>query len=197
MAIDGEVRAEAAALMSAFRGGGSSAEFWPARLPVAPERQEALSWAFDAIGVEAFNAGDAVTARDAFYPMFLLRLELVKRSPSDRAALRDFASAEDLFALALIALGHLKPAEDLLTEALSYRRGLTTDEPEDAHAAYLCGVALNHMARLERAKGDVAATERWLREAETQLVDVDRRWPGISFVVTELADVRASLREAG
>jgi hypothetical protein len=142
-----------------------------------------------AMGVDLFNRGEIQAALNAFWPNFLLRLEIVRRHPSDREAIRDFASAEDLIGLACISLQKLATAEEMLSESLRYRRGLFEDDPSDAHAAFLYGVALSHFGRLERAKGDDVSAMTYYRHARDHLIEVDKAWPDVSFVELELADV--------
>lgn len=162
--------------------------FWDLELPNDEHEQAELAEAFDRHGVELFNRGDPQGALDAFWPNFLLRLSIVHRHPADRGAIRDFASAEDLMGLACIALDKLDVAEQMLSEALTYRRGLFQDDPSDAHAAYLYGAALNHMGRLEHAKGNVVPALGYYRQAREHLFEVDRRWSGVSFIEMELAE---------
>ena len=50
--------AEALALIDRFRAAGDPSD-WQAEFPADDARQRALAEAFDRIGVEAFNAGDA------------------------------------------------------------------------------------------------------------------------------------------
>ncbi len=189
-------RAEALSLLDRFRARDiDTTEFWRANLPAEEACRRALAEAFDRIGVEIFNHDDAAGARDAFWPLFLLRLEIVKAHPDDRADIRDFASAEDLLGQALLALGNLGPAEEMFGEALKYRGGLSRDDASDAHAAYLYGVALWHMARLARAKNDAAAELDWVTQARDHLAQVDAAWPGVSFIVDELAETRQRLAE--
>jgi hypothetical protein len=171
--------------------------FWEAWLPKGKTDAElgALADAFDRIGVGLFNQDEIERSLDAFWPNFLLRLDLVKRNPGDRGAIRDFASSEDLMGMALIRLGKLGPAEEMLSEALSYRRGLHRDEPSDAHAAMLYGVALGHMGRLERAKGNAVRERSLTVQARDHLVVVDEAWPSVSFIEMELAEVEQRLLE--
>jgi hypothetical protein len=173
----------------------STVEFWQGRLPDDEAHRRGLADAFDRIGVDAFNNGNPAGARNAFWPLFLLRLAIVKEHPGDRAAIRDFASSEDLLGLASLSLGNLAPAEEMLSEALSYRRGLSRDDPSDAHAAYLYGVALSHMSQLARAKGDTMAEADWARQARDHLAEVDAAWPGVSLIADELAAVQSRLAE--
>lgn len=198
MAVSDAMRRKVEALLGAFerREPHQDAQaFWQGRLPHDKPEQSELAEAFDRTGVDLFNRGDAQAALGAFWPNFLLRLELVRREPADRGAIRDFASAEDLMGVACLALGRLEPAETMLSEALTYRRGLFRDDPADAHAAYLYGVALNHMGQLARAKGEVALEQDYMRQARDHLVEVDRTWPRVSFIEVELAQVRERLDE--
>src|SRR5262249_14505691 len=96
-----------------------SVAFWKDRFPREQDEQSELAGAFEKMGVEHFNRGDAQAALDAFWPNFLPRLEIVSRQPTDRGAIRDFASAEDLIGLACIALGNLATADEMLSEALN------------------------------------------------------------------------------
>jgi tetratricopeptide (TPR) repeat protein len=192
MAVSDAMRQRAALLLDEFdrRAPGEDAmAFWKGRLPAGEREQSELAEAFDRHGVGLFNRGDTQAALNAFWPNFMLRLEIVTRHPSDRGAIRDFASAEDLIGLACIALGKVTTAEEMLSEALIYRRGLFQDDPSDAHAALLYGVALSHMGRLEQAKKDVAKALDYLRRARDHLVDVDKGWPNVSFIEMELAEV--------
>ncbi len=191
-------RIEALALLEQLRSQGPQADrlaFWNGRLSKDEDRQRAFADAFDRLGVEAFNGGDPRRAQDCFFACFVLRLAIVTRYPTDRAAIRDFASAEDLLGIASLELGNLGPAETMLAEALKYRAGLHRDEPSDAHAACLYGVALWHMATLARAKGDPAGESDWAEQARRHLVEVDRSWPNVSFIRDELSTVEKRLRE--
>ena len=193
-------KSQALALLAKFRGPNTPRKdmsFWQENLPQDDASMRKLALAFDAIGVETFNSGDAAKAQDAFWPLFMLRLALVRENQSDREALHDFATAEDLLGLALVELGNIDPATQMLSEALSYRRVLFQDEPEDAHAAYLYGVALWHMAKLERAKHDTSSEYDWLYQARDHLVTVDQTWPDVPFVHATLADVEARVDELG
>jgi tetratricopeptide (TPR) repeat protein len=176
------------------RGSPGADKFWADRLPRDEGVQQALAGAFDAIGVAAFNDGDAGGARDAFWALFLLRHDIVNRRPTDRAAIRDFATAEDLLGKSLLKLGNPEAANDLLGEALKYRRGLFSDDPADAHAAYLFGVALWRMAELSLAMGRATEELEWARQAREHLTWVDTQWPGISFVAAQRAEVEARLQ---
>jgi tetratricopeptide (TPR) repeat protein len=190
------LRGEALGLLDLFQvEDAPNSDFWEKRLPTEVDRQRSLAEALDRIGVEAFNDGNTKAARNAFFLLFLLRLALVKREPDSRGALRDFASSEDLLGLATLEMGNLVPAEELLSEALTYRRGLYQDEPTDAHAAYLYGVALWHMARLERAKSSSTRELEWAQQADEHLAKVDASWPGVPFIVHQLAEVRQRLAE--
>jgi|1186.fasta_scaffold262890_1 tetratricopeptide (TPR) repeat protein len=171
--------------------------FWDVELPDDEHEQAELAEAFDRHGVELLNRGDAQRALDAFWPNFLLRLSIVRRHPADRGAIRDFASAEDLMGVACIALGKLDIAEKMLSESLTYRRGLFQDDPSDAHAAFLYGAALSHMGRLEHAKGSVAPALAYFSQARDHLFEVDRRWSGVSFIEMELAEVVEWLQAIG
>jgi tetratricopeptide (TPR) repeat protein len=90
--------------------------------------------------------------------------------------------------LACIALKKFNTADEMLSEALTYRRGLFEDDPSDAHAAMLYGVALSHMGQLEQAKGNADKARAYMTDARDHLVEVDRVWPGISFIEIELAE---------
>jgi tetratricopeptide (TPR) repeat protein len=171
--------------------------FWDVELPNDEHEQAELAEAFDRLGVELFNGGDAQQALEAFWPNFLLRLRIVQRNPADRGAIRDFASAEDLMGLAFIELDKLALAEQMLSEALTYRRGLFQDDPSDAHAAYLYGAALNHMGRLDHAKGNAVPALDYFRQARDHLFEVDKMWSGVSFIEIELAEAVESLRAIG
>jgi hypothetical protein len=191
-------RIEAQSMLDQFLTLGvteSTMEFWQGHLPDDEAHQRGLADAFDRIGVDAFNNGNPTGARDAFWPLFLLRLAILKQHPSDRAAIRDFASSEDLLGLALLSLGNLEPSEEMLSEALSYRRGLFSDDSSDAHAAYLYGVALAHMSQLARAKRDPVAEAKWARQARDHLTEVNAAWPGVSLIADELAAVQSRLAE--
>jgi hypothetical protein len=191
-------RIEARSMLDQFLALGatqSTMEFWQGRLPDDEAHQRELADAFDRIGVDAFNNDNPAGARDAFWPLFLLRFAIVKKHPSDRADIRDFASSEDLLGLALLSLGNLGPSEAMLSEALSYRRGLFSDDPADAHAAYLYGVALLPMTQLARAKRDTVAEADWARQARDHLAKVNAAWPGVSLIADELAAVQSRLTE--
>lgn len=198
MAVSEITLQRAASLVREFRQvnrGDDPMTFWEDRLPKEPSAQSELAEAFDRAGVALFNEGKVEDAMDAFWPNFLLRLEIVKRQPADRGAIRDFASAEDLIGLACLELGKITIAEQMLSESLSYRRGLFNDEPTDAHAAYLYGVALNHNGRLQRAKGDKHLELETLKLARAHLIAVDKAWPQVSFIEDELKDVTERLLE--
>jgi tetratricopeptide (TPR) repeat protein len=202
MAVSDAVRSTALTLLDQFHlrdPAQNAMDFWELWLPKGKTDAElgSLAEAFDRIGVDLFNNDDVGQALDAFWPNFLLRLDLVKRNPADRGAIRDFASAEDLMGLALIKLDKLQPAEEMLSEALTYRRGLYRDDSSDAHAAMLYGVALGHMGRLERAKGNPAEERAFVQQARDHLADVNRTWSGVSFIEMELADVEERLKEIG
>jgi tetratricopeptide (TPR) repeat protein len=191
VAVSDEMRQRAVSLLEKFARRNSSdpiMAFWDVELPNDEHEQAELAEAFDRLGVELFNRGDTQEAVEAFWPNFLLRLKIVQRHPADRGAIRDFASAEDLMGLAFIALDKLDLAEQMLPEALTYRRGLFEDDPSDAHAAYLYGAALNHMGRLEHAKGNVGPALVYYRQARDHLSEVDRTWSGVSFIEMELAE---------
>jgi tetratricopeptide (TPR) repeat protein len=174
--------------------GEDSHAFWEDRFPAEESKQAELAEAFDLLGVTLFNRGDAQAALTAFWPNFLLRLKVVARHPTDRGAIRDFASAADLIGVACIALDKLPTAAEMLTEALTYRRGLFQDDPSDVHAATLFGVALSHMGRLEQAKGDVAQASNYFRQARDHLLELDKMWPAVSFIEAELAEVMTRLK---
>jgi tetratricopeptide (TPR) repeat protein len=200
MAVSDAMRQKAGSLLAEYNRQGSAEHaraFWNGRFPEGEREQSELAEAFDRIGVDLFNRADTKAALNAFWPNFLLRLEIVTRNPADRGAIRDFASAEDLLGLACVSLGKLETAEEMLSEALNYRRGLFRDDPTDAHAALLYGVALSHMGRLERAKGNGANERDFLGQARDQLVAVDRSWPRVSFIEEELAEVMDRLKAIG
>lgn len=202
MAVSDAVRSTALLLLDQFHlrdPAGTAMAFWDAWLPKGKTDAELgeLAEAFDRVGVDLFNDDNVQHALDAFWPNFLLRLDLVKRNPQDRGAIRDFASSEDLMGMALIKLGKLNEAEQMLPEALSYRRGLYQDDPTDAHAAMLYGVALGHMGRLERALGNAAEELVFVRQARDHLAKVDATWPDVSFIEMELAEVEERLQEIG
>ena len=176
---------------------GDQTEFWASRLPTESASQASLADAFDRVGVDAFNTGDLTLARNAFFALFLLRLELVKNAPSNRAAIRDFATAEDLLGLVSLEIGNLDVASQMLTEAHTYRRGLHQDQPEDSHAAWLYAIALWHMARLDRARGNAKAEADWLQQAVQQVSGLNERLPGVSMFVEKLEEIRQRQRECG
>ncbi len=191
MAVSEGIRQKAVLLLEKFARRDPSdpvMAFWDVELPNDEHEQPELAEAFDRLGVELFNRGDTQDALEAFWPNFLLRLKIVQRHPAERGAIRDFASAEDLMGLAFIALDKLDLAEQMLSEALTYRRGLFEDDPSDAHAAYLYGAALNHMGRLEHAKGNVEPALVYYRQARDHLLEVDRMWSGVSYIEMELAE---------
>ena len=197
MAVSDAMRRRATLLLDEFnrcKPGENSQAFWEDRFPAGEREQTELAEAFDRHGVALFNGGDIQAGLNAFLPNFLLRLKVVTRRPTDRCAIRDFASAEDLIGIACIALNKLSRAEEMLTEALTYRRGLFQDDPSDAHAATLYGVALSHMGRLEQAKGNDAPAFTYLTQARDHLVKVNKRWPAVSFIEMELAEVMARLK---
>lgn len=197
MAVSDAMQRRATLLLEEFSRcspGENSQAFWEDRFPADEREQTELAEAFDRHGVALFNGGDTQAGLTAFWPNFLLRLKVVTRHPTDRGAIRDFASAEDLIGIACIALNKLSAAEDMLTEALSYRRGLFQDDPSDAHAATLYGVALSHMGRLEQAKGNDASALTYLTQARDHLVEVNKMWPGVSFIEMELAEVMTRLK---
>jgi hypothetical protein len=143
IAMTDTAKSQALALLTKFRASDTqrrNMSFWQENLPQDEMSMRDLAQAFDAIGVETFNSGDAAKAQDALWPLFMLRLAIVRENQNDREALADLATAEDLLGLALVELGNIDPATQMLSEALSYRRGLFQDEPEDAPAAYLYGV---------------------------------------------------------
>jgi tetratricopeptide (TPR) repeat protein len=196
VAVSDEMRQRANLLLEKFARRNSSdpvMAFWDVELPNDEHEEAELAAAFDRLGVELFNRGDTQEALEAFWPNFLLRLKIVKRHPADRGAIRDFASAEDLMGLAFIELDKLDLAEQMLSEALTYRRGLFQDDPSDAHAAYLYGAALNHMGRLEHAKGNVEPAVVYYRQARDHLTEVDRMWSGSSYIEMELAEAMERL----
>ena len=199
MAVGDGMRQRAALILEKFarRDQREPMAFWAVELPDNEREQAQLAEAFDRHGVELFNRGDAQGALDASWPNFLLRLKIVQRQPADRSAIRDFASAEDLMGLACIELDKLDIAEQMLSEALTYRRGLFQDDPSDAHAANLYGAALNHMGRLEHAKGNVAPALAYFSQARDHLLEVDRRWSGVSFIEMELAEAVERLAAIG
>jgi uncharacterized RDD family membrane protein YckC len=196
MAVSDAMQRRATLLLDEFnrsKPGENSQAFWEDRLPTEEHEQSELAEAFDRHGVALFNRGHTQAALNAFLPNFLLRLKIVTRHPADRGAIRDFASAEDLMGLAFIELNKLSKAEEMLTEALTYRRGLFQDDPSDAHAATLYGVALSHMGRLEQAKGNNAPALTYLTQARDHLVEVNKMWPAVSFIEMELAEVMTRL----
>jgi tetratricopeptide (TPR) repeat protein len=133
----------------------------------------------------------------AFWNLFLLRTKLVEENPASRSHIRDFATAENLLALVHLELGKLEQAENLLMESLSYRQRLHLDEPDDAHAAFLYGLALLHMGRPAAARGEHREEAIWVRRAAQQLTNVDATWPGVSFIVDALVEAKARLDELG
>lgn len=172
-------------------------QFWERQFPLDPTVRVALAEGFDLVGIAAFNAGEIERAKEAFFPLVLLRLAIVRDNRSDRTAIRDFASAEDLLSLTLIETGQLADAAQLLGEALGYREKLARDQPDDAQSAYLYGVALAHMGRLEAAKQDRVAARGWLIRAQEHLKDVVGRWPSIAIIAGELVDVTQRLDRLG
>jgi hypothetical protein len=193
-------KSQALALLTKFRASETprrDMSFWQENLPQDEMSMRDLAQAFDAIGVQTFNSGDAAKAQDALWPLFMLRLAIVREDHSDRDALRDLATAEDMLGLALVELGNIDPATRMLSEALSYRRGLFQDDPEDSDSAYLYGVSLWHMAQLERAKHDTSSEYDWLYQARDHLVTVDQTWPDLPFIQTTLAEVEARVEELG
>jgi tetratricopeptide (TPR) repeat protein len=197
MAVSSAMQQRATLLLNEFNRcnpGENSQAFWEDRFPADEREQIELAEAFDRHGVALFNGGDLQAGLNAFWPNFLLRLKVVTGQPSDRGAIRDFASAEDLIGIACLALNKLSTAEQILTEALTYRRGLFQDDPSDAHAATLYGVALSHMGRLEQAKGSHAQALTYLTQARDHLVEVNKTWPAVSFIEMELAEVMARLK---
>jgi tetratricopeptide (TPR) repeat protein len=197
MAVSDAMQRRATRLLDEFnrcKPGENSQAFWEERFPAEEREQTELAEALDRHGVALFNGGDIQAGLNAFWPNFLLRLKVVTRRPTDRGAIRDFASAEDLIGIACIALNKLSTAEEMLTEALNYRRGLFQDEPSDAHAATLYGVALSHMGKLEQAKGNDAPALTYLTRARDHLVEVNKMWPAVSFIELELAEVMTRLK---
>jgi tetratricopeptide (TPR) repeat protein len=197
MAVSDAMKRRASLLMDEFdrhQPGENSQEFWEERFPADEREQAELAEAFDRHGVALFNDGNTQAGLNAFWPNFLLRLKLVTRRPADRGAIRDFASAEDLIGVACIELNKLSTAEQMLAEALKYRRGLFQDDPADAHAATLYGVALSHMGRLEQAKSNKASALTYLTQARDQLVEVNKKWPSVSFIEMELEEVTTRLK---
>ncbi|MDR3375519.1 MAG: hypothetical protein P4L98_17470 [Ancalomicrobiaceae bacterium] len=177
--------------------GEAAVDFWQRQFPTDMRDKSELAEGFDFLGVEAFNAGDLDEAKEAFFALFLLRLAIVRELQDDRAAIGAFASAEDLLGVTLMETGQLSAAEELLGEAFRYREGLWQDAPGDAHAAYLYGVGLAHLGRLEAAKGDAVAARTLLSQAQDHLVEVDVRWPGVSFIGEALGDVTRRLNGLG
>lgn len=197
MAVSEGIRQKAVLLLEKFARRDPSdpvMAFWDVELPNDEHEQPELAEAFDRLGVELFNRGDTQGALEAFWPNFLLRLKIVQRHPAERGAIRDFASAEDLMGLAFIELDKLDLAEQMLSEALTYRRGLFEDDPSDAHAAYLYGAALNHMGRLEHAKGNGEPALVYYGQARDHLLEVDRIWSGVSYIEMELAEAVEQLK---
>jgi tetratricopeptide (TPR) repeat protein len=183
---------QALALIEAFRSANRPRD-WAERLPENEGVCRSLAAAFDPIGSEAYNEGDMTTAYDAFLHLFMLRLKLVKANNESRQDIRDFASAEDLLGRTFLQLGDLETAEQLLGEALSYRQGLYDDDRDDAHAAYLYGLALWHMSGVRKARGEPELELTLANQARDHLVNVDERWPGVSFILDALADINERL----
>jgi tetratricopeptide (TPR) repeat protein len=179
---------QALALIELFRSANRPRN-WAERLPDDEGVCRSLAAAFDPIGIEAYNEGDMTTAYDAFLHLFMLRLKLVKANNESRQDIRDFASAEDLLGRTMLQLGDLETAEQLLGEALSYRQGLYDDDRDDAHAAYLYGLALWHMSWVWKARGDADQELALANQARDHLVKVEERWPGVSFILDALADI--------
>ena len=183
---------QALAMIEAYRS-ANRPRYWADRLPDDEGVCRSLAAAFDPIGIEAYNEGDMTTAWDAFMHLFMLRLKLVKANNESRHDIRDFASAEDLLGRTMLQLGDLESAEQLLAEALSYRQGLYDDDRDDAHAAYLYGLALWHMSWVRKARGETDLELALAIQARDHLVSVDARWPGVSFIVDALADIAERL----
>ena len=168
-------------------------QFWERQFPLDSSARVALAEGFDHVGIAAFNVKDIERAKEAFFALVLLRLAIVRDNRSDATAIRDFARAEDLLSLALIETGQFDDDAQLLGEALGYREKLAHGSPDDAQSAYLYGVALAHMGRLEAAKQDRVAASGWLIRAQEHLKDVAGRWPGLPIIAGELADVTERL----
>jgi tetratricopeptide (TPR) repeat protein len=183
---------QALALIEAYRAAGRPRD-WSEQLPDDEGVCRPLAAAFDPIGIEAYNKGDMTTAYDAFLHLFMLRLTIVKANNDSRPDIRDFASAEDLLGRTMLQLGDLETAEQLLGEALSYRQGLFEDDRDDAHAAYLYGLALWHMSWVRKARGEHDIELALAKQAREHLTHVDERWPGVSFIVEALADINERL----
>lgn len=192
--MDRDPEQTARSLIQSFVAAGRPAD-WPDRLPDDEETCRALADAFNQIGIEAYNADNVEVANDAFWHLFVLRLSLVRKNPSSRADIRDFASAEDLLGQAVLWRGDLVFAERLFREASDYRQQLHRDDETDVHAAYLHGIGLWHLSWIAARKGEPDAERSLVEQAHAQLASLNERYPSVVFIESSCAEVAARLTE--